>query len=83
MRLISLAAAAIALALTPFANANVIYSEAASGDLSSDGLNPTVLAVQNGSNQVIGSVIAAPGDRDFFSITLGASQSLDIGSHYS
>jgi hypothetical protein len=49
------------------AHAGVVYNEAVSGDLSNSGLNPTVLAVGLGSNQVFGTTGNVGGtDRDYF-----------------
>lgn len=69
--------ASVSLLVGPIGHAAVVYDESVAGDLSSDGLNPTVISLDNGSNQLIGSVIAAPGDRDFFTITIGTNQTLE------
>ena len=53
------------------------YDESVSGDLSSISTAPTAIAVVEGANIVEGSSVAAPGDRDFFVITLAAGQSID------
>jgi len=61
------------------ASAATVYNETA-GDLSNDGLSPTALTFTLGSNQVIGSTGRASAtvgiDRDYFSFTVLAGQSL-------
>lgn len=53
------------------AYSDTIYNEAVSGDLSNNGLAPTVLAFTPGSNQVLGTTGAGTAgiDRDYFTIT--------------
>jgi len=60
------------LGLAPSAYAvNIVYDEAVNGDLSSNNLNPTQLALSDGSNHVLGSTTGNPNlDRDFFSFTI-------------
>lgn len=55
------------------------YLESASGDLSTDRLNPTPIVLTVGSNNVEGTsgFSATTFDRDYFSITLSAGQTLD------
>jgi hypothetical protein len=54
--------------------AAVLWSEAISGDLSDDRLNPTAFTASAGSNTISGSSVAAndpfDGDRDYYSITV-------------
>jgi hypothetical protein len=61
-----------AVALAPAAHAAVVWSEAVNGDLSADRLNPTFIAVANGSNQIVGATgdIGAGTDLDYFRITV-------------
>ncbi|MBU7582076.1 MAG: PEP-CTERM sorting domain-containing protein [Nostoc sp. TH1S01] len=57
--------------------ANLIYREAVNGDLSNDGLNPTILNLSVGSNQIIGSSTGNPNlDRDFFTVTFSPGRQL-------
>ncbi|NJL84465.1 MAG: PEP-CTERM sorting domain-containing protein [Chloroflexaceae bacterium] len=66
-----------AVSLVPAAQAAIIHNEAIDGDLSSNNLAPTVLEVNRGSNQIIGSVTPNPNiDRDFFTITIADNQLL-------
>lgn len=64
--------------------ADTVYRESTSGDLSNSGLTPTVLPVSLGSNQVFGTTgrVTAT-DRDYFMITvptgLQISQILELG----
>jgi hypothetical protein len=59
------------LFFAPNAYAVNLYDEAVNGDLSSDNLNPTVLNLSVGSNQITGSTTGNPNlDRDFFSFTI-------------
>jgi len=69
-----LATAAFALVLAPAAGAVVIHDESLDGDLSTDRLAPTVLSVGVGTNSVIATSQGT--DREFFTITLAAGQSL-------
>ena len=60
------------------ASAATAHDEAATGDLSNNGLAPTPVTFAAGSNQVLGSTGrgAAGIDRDYFSFTLAAGQQL-------
>ena len=62
------------------AHAAVIYNESVSGDLSNSGLNPTVISVAPGSNQVFGTTGKNPAtliiDRDYFTFTVPNGLSL-------
>ena len=54
-------------------HASVIYDESVSGDLSNDGLTPTLLTVSLGSNQVFGTTGKSTEiDRDYFTFTVPA-----------
>jgi hypothetical protein len=80
-RLLALAIAAVALVPSP-ANANFIYVESVNGDLSNDGLNPTLLVAGLGLNSITGtSVTPGPGaagrDFDYFTVTVPAGLMLD------
>jgi hypothetical protein len=80
-RLLALAIAVMALAPSP-ASANFIYVESVNGDLSNDGLNPTLLVAGLGLNSITGtSVTPAPGatgrDFDYFTVTIPAGSLLD------
>jgi hypothetical protein len=61
-------------------NAAVIHDESIDGDLSDDNLMPTEIpligSVSLGSNLVRGTTIAAPIDRDFWSLTIPDGQAL-------
>ena len=65
-------------------NAETVYREAVSGDLSNSGLTPTVIPVSLGSNQIFGTTgrVTAT-DRDYFTITvptgLQIGQILELG----
>lgn len=67
----------LAMATSLSAQAAVVYDESISGDLSSDNLNPTSISLSAGDNIISGNVIAAPGDRDFWTVTIANDQSLD------
>ena len=56
----------------------MVWDEPANGDLSSDGLAPTLLSFAVGSNEVHGTVgnAGAGVDRDYFSFTLASGMSL-------
>lgn len=71
-------AAFAALALSQGANADVIRNEAVDGDLSNSGLAPTLLSFHGGSNQILGSTGDGGSgvDRDYFTFTLAAGQTL-------
>ncbi|HEY7163270.1 MAG TPA: PEP-CTERM sorting domain-containing protein [Candidatus Binatia bacterium] len=64
--------AAIALLMTMFSSAYgiTVYSESINGDLSNDGLNPTVITLTAGSNNIIGTTggDTAPNTRDYFTV---------------
>jgi hypothetical protein len=66
--------AGIALVLAMFSNAHgvTVYSESVNGDLSNNGLNPTVLTLGVGSNEILGSTgqLAGVSDRDYFTFTV-------------
>ena len=88
-RLRALAIAAVALAPTP-AKADSIYIESVNGDLSNDGLNPTLLVAGLGLNSITGtSVTPGPGatgrDFDYFTMTIPVGLELDsvVLSNYS
>jgi len=69
----ALFAALLFVATSLPASAMLIFNELASGDLSSNPLNPTKLNVDVGSNFIDGSVDAK--DRDYFTLTL------PVGAH--
>lgn len=51
--------------------ANLVYDENVNGDLSGDSLNPTLLNLSVGSNQISGSTTGNPNlDRDIFTFTI-------------
>ncbi|CAE7756098.1 unnamed protein product [Symbiodinium sp. CCMP2592] len=57
-----------------------VYNESIDGDLSGDRFNPTMISVDNGLNTVTMQVVdsALPGgDRDYFTFSIGAGQSID------
>ncbi|MCC5639837.1 PEP-CTERM sorting domain-containing protein [Nostoc sp. CHAB 5844] len=57
--------------------ANLIYDETVNGDLSSDSLNPTVLNLSVGSNQITGSTTGNPNlDRDIFTFNIPVGRQL-------
>lgn len=61
------------------ASAAVVYDEATSPDLSDDGLTPTPLVFGVGSNEVRGATghdSTGAIDRDYFTFTIGANQTL-------
>jgi hypothetical protein len=66
------------LVFAPSASAvNLVYNEAVNGDLSGDSLNPTILNLSAGSNQIIGSTTGNPNlDRDFFTFTIPSGRQL-------
>lgn len=79
----TLACLAMCVTASPAIHAATSYSEAVSGDLSTDPATPTALAFSAGSNLVSGSMftsftVGVPGDtRDYLTFTLGANQQLD------
>ena len=65
------------LAAAPHARAGIVYDEAVSGDLSGNGLSPTLITLDVGSNQIFGvtgRVFIPPTflgpDRDYFTVTI-------------
>ena len=71
------AGAALLVASTASAS---VYNESIDGDLSGDRFNPTLISVDNGLNTVTMQVVdsALPGgDRDYFTFSIGAGQSID------
>ena len=57
-----------------------VYNESIDGELSDDRFNPTMVSVENGLNTVTMQVVDSGfpgGDRDYFSISIGAGQSID------
>ncbi len=71
------AGAALLVASTAAAS---VYNESIDGDLSGDRFNPTMISVDNGLNTVTMQVVdsALPGgDRDYFTFSIGAGQSID------
>ena len=70
--------AGIALVLAMFANAHglTVYSESVNGDLSNNGLSPTVVTLAVGSNEVFGSTgrdSSGVSDREYFTIFVPAN----------
>jgi hypothetical protein len=74
----TLALAALLLAASAPTHALMAWDEATQGDLSSDGLAPTVLTIGEGINTVLGSVgsSGAGVDRDYFSFSVSAGWQL-------
>lgn len=69
----------VALLLTSAATAAaVVHREADDGEFSSDGLNPTPVALAAGSNQIFGRMGGGGGgaDRDYFVVTVPTSMRL-------
>ena len=64
------------LALTASAQAATVWDETVDGDLSTDPLTPTPVAIALGSNTVSGSVAAPADTRDYFTFTIPAGQIL-------
>ena len=66
--------AAITLVMTMFSSAYAVtvYSESVSGDLSNDGLNPTVITLAAGSNSILGTTGGGTGTnfRDYFTVVV-------------
>jgi hypothetical protein len=56
-----------------------VYNESIDGDLSGDRFNPTMISIDNGLNTVTMQVVdsASGGDRDYFTFSIGAGQSID------
>ncbi len=69
---LALALCAAWLASAPDARAGIVYDEAVSGDFSGDGLNPTSVTLEPGSNQIFGLTgrIFLDPDRDYFTVTI-------------
>ncbi len=70
---LAFAFAVVLLLCTANAHAAIVYIEASSGDLSGDGLAPTSIAVEAGSNEIYGSTgrtAEAGTDRDYFAISV-------------
>ncbi len=59
-------------------HAGVVYDESINGDLSTNFSSPTSVAIQAGSNQILGTTgrVASVIDRDYFTITIPAGHSL-------
>ena len=77
MRTRTLAAIAASFAFGATASADVIWDEAINGDLSSDHLNPTLLAFAPGSNMVFGDTSPNPNlDPDYFTMVIPAGYEL-------
>ncbi len=70
------AGAALLVASTAAAS---VYNESIDGDLSGDRFSPTHIIVDNGLNTVTMQVVdsASGGDRDYFTFSIGAGQSVD------
>lgn len=64
----------LSLAFLSSAHAITIYSESATGDLSNNGLTPTVVTLVEGANDVIGTTgrdaVTTVVDRDYFTVTV-------------
>ena len=60
------------------AQADIVYTESVSGDLSGSGLSPTPITVALGSNQVFGTTGRAAGviDLDYFRLTVPVGEVL-------
>ena len=71
--MVGIAALAV-LAASQGANAAMVWDESVNGDLSNNGLAPTSLTLNVGSNQIVGST--GSGDLDYFNFTLSAGQTL-------
>lgn len=60
----------------------VIWDDAVNGDLSDDRFNPNVFALDNGVSSIISETVLSNfpssegGDRDYFTVTIGAGQSI-------
>lgn len=71
---ISLGAMALSLALFSSAHGVTVYSESSSGDLSNNGLSPTLVTLAEGANDVIGTTgrdaTTNVVDRDYFTVTV-------------
>ncbi len=71
-------AAAVASSLVVAAQAATVWDESVSGDLSSNGLAPTPLSFSFGPNTILGTTgdSGQGTDRDYFTFSIGANQSL-------
>ncbi len=67
-------AALAVLAVSQGANAATVWDESINGDFSGNGLAPTLLTLNAGSNAIIGST--GSGDLDYFTFELSAGQTL-------
>ena len=67
-----LLAFALVVSMCSSAHAVTVYSESVNGDLSNDGLNPTVITVGVGSNVITGTTggATAPNTRDYFTLVI-------------
>src|SRR5690242_21909913 len=74
------AAVAVSFALSPAPTAAAVaYDEGVSGDLSNNGLAPTLISLGVGSNTISGTSgrdQAGVVDRDYFTFTLGSNEAL-------
>jgi len=80
MRISRITAAVAAAAIVSSAGAGVAYDEAIDGDLSGDRFNPTAVTTTLGSNLVRMQVVesdAPGGDRDYFTVSIGAGEFID------
>ena len=74
----SLAGIALVLAMFSSAHAVTVYSESVNGDLSNNGLIPTVITLAVGSNEIFGTTgqTAGVSDRDYFTVTVPSNLKL-------
>lgn len=73
-------AAALAM-VAPLATANVLHDDAVDGNLSNDPMNPDVFHLGLGMNSIISETVLSnlpppDGDRDFFTVVVGAGMSI-------
>lgn len=71
--------AVVALALSPLsatALAGIVWNESVQGDLSGNPASPTPIALDLGSNEIIGSVFASADTRDYFTFSIPTGRSL-------
>lgn len=70
--------AASILAASASSSAAVVYRESDDGELSSNGLTPTVIHIGAGSNEIFGRMGGGNGglDRDYFVVTVPAAMEL-------
>ena len=71
-----IALSAVAALSLASASGAMTYNEAVDGDLSTDETNPSVLALGPGTHSIIGTTVDSPLDRDFFTFTIAAGESL-------